>query len=114
MPPQYFYPVLGVVFVVSLSVLRTIRVALGGESRRRWIAASAEDRARFRAGVRQLVDGLVDGQHPRERGGAGDTLDGMSRADRVGDLQARVQELEERVDFAERLLAQRREREQLS
>jgi len=55
--------------------------------------------------------------HPRSRGlepAERETLEALRlRLDQVDQLQQRVAELEERVDFTERLLAQQHERERL-
>jgi len=69
MEPQYFFPLLGMVFALGWGVLGTVRWYLGQKLR--------ADRA--------------DGALPE--------------GSRVAALETRVGELEERLDFAERLLA---------
>lgn len=75
MPPEYFFPLLGMMFALGWGVLGTVRWYL---------------KARMHAG--RPGDAL-----PPDDG-------------RVGALEARVTELEERIDFAERMLARERER----
>ena len=77
MAPEYFFPLLGMVFALSWGVIGTVRWYL---------------KERLRAA--RPGDPNVD-------------------AGRVSTLEARVTELEERVDFAERLLARERERPSL-
>lgn len=77
MPPEYFFPLLGMVFALSWGVLGTIR----------WYV---KERLRARSASDTPPD---DG--------------------RVQALEGRVAELEERLDFAERMLARERDRPEL-
>ena len=72
MPPEYFYPLLGMGFAFGFGIMGTIR----------WY-------------LRQRMQ-LQAGQH------GGDP-------EQLRHLEGRIAELEERVDFAERLLARGRE-----
>jgi hypothetical protein len=80
MPPEYFFPLLGMTFALAWGLLGTIR----------WYAKEK----------------LKDERRGTEVRGEGDDA-------RFADLEARVHELEERVDFAERVLSQQRERGRL-
>lgn len=77
MPPEYFFPLAGMMFALGWGVIGTVR----------WY----------------LKERLYSRRQEAVGGGAGDP-------ERVGLLEARVAELEERVDFAERLLARERDR----
>lgn len=74
MPPEYFYPMLGMVFALGWGVLGTVRWYL---------------KERLKARDTAPPSAVDEG--------------------RVGALEARLTELEERLDFTERVLAQERE-----
>jgi len=74
MAPEYFFPLLGMMFALSWGVIGTVR----------WY--------------------LKERMRSQQQAGAG--VD----PERLGALEARIMELEERIDFAERLIAQERER----
>lgn len=70
-------------------------------------------------GLYRIANRWLDRRHERQlaeaRGGAdgGELAELRQRVDALEDVAFRVQELEERVDFAERVLAQRRESSRL-
>lgn len=71
----------------------------------------------FMFGVYRVAMRWIDRRHERlmaERGtGAGEVQQLRARVEALEESVGRVQELEERLDFAERILAQQRERGQL-
>ncbi len=73
----------------------------------------------FMLGVYRVATRWIDRRHERlmvERGsggGAGELQHLRARVEALEDSVGRVQELEERLDFAERILAQQRERGRL-
>ena len=79
MAPEYFFPLLGMMFALAWGVLGTFR----------WYA-----KEKLRSSSQRWLD---DGE----------------QAERLGALEGRVGELEERLDFAERVLAQQRQSGQL-
>lgn len=74
--------------------------------------------ALFMFGVYRTVNHWIDRRHERliaEQGGAGaQQLEQLrGRIDALEDVDYRVQELEERLDFAERILSRRQDAERL-
>jgi plasmid replication initiation protein len=73
----------------------------------------------FMFGVYRIATRWIDRRHERlmaegrAGGGSAELQQLRSRAEQLEDVVARVQDLEERLDFAERVLAQQRERGQL-
>jgi len=73
----------------------------------------------FMFGLYRVANRALDRRHERlmaERGAGGGSEDVQqlrARVEQLEDMAARVQDLEERLDFTERVLAQQRERGQL-
>jgi hypothetical protein len=76
MPPEYFFPLLGMTFALGWGVLATMR----------WYV---KQRLRARQAEQREEPGI--------------------ESERLAALEGRIAELEERVDFTERVLAQQRE-----
>lgn len=72
MPPEYFFPMLGMAFALAWGVLATVR---------------GYAKEKFKAERENPTVGLLE-------------------AERLAALETRVHELEERLDFAERVLTQ--------
>lgn len=73
----------------------------------------------FMFGAYRIATRFIDRRHERLMleqgggGGSGELRELRTRVEQLEDVAARVQDLEERLDFTERVLAQQRERGQL-
>ena len=96
------------VIIIALSVAKSLSFAIS--------PGRAEERDRLRAerlrgrkpSLRDLSQAIDD-----IRGKVGDTGDLQQRIDEMADVQRRLSEVEERLDFAERLLTKQRDVERL-
>jgi biopolymer transport protein ExbB/TolQ len=92
------------VIIIALSVAKSLSFAIS--------PGRAEERERLRGrkpSLRDLSQAIDD-----LRGKVGDSGDPQQRLDEMADVQRRLSEVEERLDFAERLLTKQRDVERLS
>jgi hypothetical protein len=96
---------LGVGFImVTISIAR----ALAGRS-------GPADRLRGRkASLRDLTEAVEELRRKAEGGGGSGSGDTQARLDELEDVQRRLTDLEERMDFAERMLAKQRDAERIA
>jgi hypothetical protein len=91
------------VIIIALSVAKSLSFAIS--------PGRAEERERLRGrkpSLRDLSQAIDD-----LRGKVGDSGDPQQRLDEMADVQRRLSEVEERLDFAERLLTKQRDVERL-
>jgi hypothetical protein len=91
------------VIIIAGSIARALSFAIS--------PGRAEERERLRGrkpSLRDLSQAIDD-----IRGKVGDTGDLQQRLDEMADVQRRLSEVEERLDFAERLLTKQRDAERL-
>ncbi len=91
------------VIIIAGSIARALAFAIS--------PGRAEERERLRGrkpSLRDLSQAIDD-----IRGKVGDTGDLQQRLDEMADVQRRLSEVEERLDFAERLLTKQRDAERL-
>jgi hypothetical protein len=96
---------LGVGFIL---VVVSIAKALGGPSR-------PGDRLRGRkASLRDLTHAVEELRGKLDAGGGGGGGDMQARLDELDEVQRRLTDLEERMDFAERVLAKQRDADRIA
>ena len=96
------------VIIIALSVAKSLSFAISpgrAEERERLRGERLRGRKPSLRDLSQAIDDL--------RGKVGDSGDPQQRLDEMADVQRRLSEVEERLDFAERLLTKQRDVERL-